>query len=266
MRVFVAGASAIGTRPVPQLVERGHEVIGTLDIARQSQAGASARGKARRPRSARRGRRAPGRLRRPRRTRSSIKRPHWRSGPRAISTARSRGRTGCGPRAPTRCSRPHARGGGQPVRRSELRQLPERARGRAGQDRERPARSRPGRDDARVERRHALSRGNGHERRRDRASLRHLLRRRQRRADRAGARQFPIVGDGGGISSFIHLDDAAAATVLALEHDGPGIFNVVDDEPAPVREWLPVLAGALGARPPAAFPAGSRGCSPARPW
>jgi nucleoside-diphosphate-sugar epimerase len=55
-------------------------------------------------------------------------------------------------------------------------------------------------------------------------------------------RQFPIVGDGGGISSFIHLDDAAAATVLALEHDGAGIYNIVDDEPAPVREWLPVLA------------------------
>src|SRR5215216_3600285 len=60
-------------------------------------------------------------------------------------------------------------------------------------------------------------------------------------------RQYPIIGDGGGVASFIHLDDAAAATVLALEHDGPGIFNVVDDEPAPVREWLPVLAQALGA-------------------
>jgi 2-alkyl-3-oxoalkanoate reductase len=55
-------------------------------------------------------------------------------------------------------------------------------------------------------------------------------------------RQFPIVGDGGGVFSFIHLDDAAAATVLALEHDGPAIYNIVDDEPAPVREWLPVLA------------------------
>src|ERR687892_1633885 len=54
-------------------------------------------------------------------------------------------------------------------------------------------------------------------------------------------RQFPIVGDGGGFSSFVHLDDAAAATVLALDHDGPAIYNVVDDEPAPVREWLPVL-------------------------
>ena len=55
-------------------------------------------------------------------------------------------------------------------------------------------------------------------------------------------RQYPIVGDGGGIFSWIHLDDAAAATVLALEHDGQAIYNIVDDDPAPVREWLPVLA------------------------
>jgi nucleoside-diphosphate-sugar epimerase len=67
-------------------------------------------------------------------------------------------------------------------------------------------------------------------------------------------RQFPIVGDGGGIWSWIHLDDAAAATVLALEHDGPAIYNVVDDEPAPVHEWLPVLARALGAKPPRRLP------------
>ena len=67
-------------------------------------------------------------------------------------------------------------------------------------------------------------------------------------------RMFPIVGDGGGVSSFIHLDDAAAATVLALEHEGPAIYNIVDDDPAPVREWLPVLAGALGAKPPRRVP------------
>jgi nucleoside-diphosphate-sugar epimerase len=67
-------------------------------------------------------------------------------------------------------------------------------------------------------------------------------------------RQFPIVGDGGGVSSFIHLDDAAAATVLALEQDGPAIYNIVDDDPAPVREWLPVLANALGAKPPRRLP------------
>ena len=67
-------------------------------------------------------------------------------------------------------------------------------------------------------------------------------------------RQFPIVGNGGGVSSFTHLDDAAAATVHALEHDGAGIYNIVDDEPAPVREWLPVLANALGAKPPRHVP------------
>jgi nucleoside-diphosphate-sugar epimerase len=68
-------------------------------------------------------------------------------------------------------------------------------------------------------------------------------------------RQFPIVDKGEGVSSFIHLDDAAAATVLAIELDGPAIYNIVDDEPAPVREWLPVLAKALGAKPPRHFPA-----------
>src|ERR687895_2971977 len=67
-------------------------------------------------------------------------------------------------------------------------------------------------------------------------------------------RQFPIVGDGAGVTSFIHLDDAAAATVLALERGEAGIYNVVDDEPAPVREWLPVLADVLGAKPPRRFP------------
>jgi nucleoside-diphosphate-sugar epimerase len=68
-------------------------------------------------------------------------------------------------------------------------------------------------------------------------------------------RQYPIIGDGGGFSSWIHLEDAAAATVLALEADGPAVYNVVDDEPAPVREWLPVLAQALRAEPPRRFPA-----------
>jgi nucleoside-diphosphate-sugar epimerase len=67
-------------------------------------------------------------------------------------------------------------------------------------------------------------------------------------------RQFPIVGDGGGIWSWIHLDDAAAATALAVEHDGPAIYNVVDDDPAPVREWLPVLARSLGAKQPRHMP------------
>jgi 2-alkyl-3-oxoalkanoate reductase len=67
-------------------------------------------------------------------------------------------------------------------------------------------------------------------------------------------RLFPIVGGGGGVFSFIHLEDAAAATVLALERGRPGIYNVVDDEPAAVREWLPVLAEVLGAKPPRRVP------------
>ena len=67
-------------------------------------------------------------------------------------------------------------------------------------------------------------------------------------------RQFPIVGKGGGMFSFIHLDDAAAATVLALEQGRPGIYNIADDEPAPVRQWLPLLADVLGAKPPRHVP------------
>jgi nucleoside-diphosphate-sugar epimerase len=67
-------------------------------------------------------------------------------------------------------------------------------------------------------------------------------------------RQFPIVGDGGGVWSHVHIDDAAAATVAAVERGEPGVYNVVDDEPAPVREWLPVLASALDAKPPRRVP------------
>ena len=58
-------------------------------------------------------------------------------------------------------------------------------------------------------------------------------------------RLFPIIGDGGGVWSHVHIDDAAAATVAAVDRGQPGIYNIADDEPAPVREWLPVLASAL---------------------
>ena len=67
-------------------------------------------------------------------------------------------------------------------------------------------------------------------------------------------RQFPIVGTGAGVSSFLHLDDAAAATVAALTHGSAGTYNIVDDDPAPMREWLPALARALGARRPRHVP------------
>jgi 2-alkyl-3-oxoalkanoate reductase len=67
-------------------------------------------------------------------------------------------------------------------------------------------------------------------------------------------RQFPIVGDGGGVWSFVHIHDAATATLAALEHGGTGVYNIVDDDPAPAREWLPVLAQAAGAKPPRHIP------------
>jgi 2-alkyl-3-oxoalkanoate reductase len=67
-------------------------------------------------------------------------------------------------------------------------------------------------------------------------------------------RRFPIVGDGGGVWSHVHIEDAAAATAAAVEHGKPGIYNIVDDEPAPAREWLPVLARALDAKPPRRVP------------
>jgi nucleoside-diphosphate-sugar epimerase len=67
-------------------------------------------------------------------------------------------------------------------------------------------------------------------------------------------RRFPIVGGGGGVWSHIHIEDAAAATAIAVERGEPGIYYIVDDEPAPVREWLPVVASALDAKPPRRVP------------
>jgi 2-alkyl-3-oxoalkanoate reductase len=67
-------------------------------------------------------------------------------------------------------------------------------------------------------------------------------------------RQLPIIGDGAGVWSWIHLDDAAAATVAAVEHGEAGIYNIVDDDPAPVSEWLPYLAEVVGAKPPLRVP------------
>jgi nucleoside-diphosphate-sugar epimerase len=67
-------------------------------------------------------------------------------------------------------------------------------------------------------------------------------------------RQFPLVGRGAGYSSWVHLDDAASATVLAVEQKVSGVFNIVDDEPAPASEWLPYLAACAGAKPPMRVP------------
>lgn len=67
-------------------------------------------------------------------------------------------------------------------------------------------------------------------------------------------RQFPLVGGGTGYSSWVHLDDAASATALAVEQQAKGVFNIVDDEPAPASEWLPYLAECAGAKPPMRVP------------
>jgi 2-alkyl-3-oxoalkanoate reductase len=68
-------------------------------------------------------------------------------------------------------------------------------------------------------------------------------------------RRLPIIGDGAGVWSFIHLDDAAAATVSALDRGEPDTYNIVDDDPAPVSEWIPYLAELVGAKPPRRIPA-----------
>jgi len=69
------------------------------------------------------------------------------------------------------------------------------------------------------------------------------------------SRSWPVVGGGGGVWSWIHVDDASSATVAALERGAPGVYNVVDDEPAEVGEWLPYLATVVGAKPPRHVPA-----------
>ena len=161
-------------------------------------------------------------------------------------------------------ARPWACGGSWP----ELRRLAVRAQRRPGQDRGRPAR--PGARRRRCARtldaiRHLeeavtgarLDRGH-------RAALRRLLRAgdldgARRRAPRADP-QAPLPGRRrrGGVWSFVHIEDAAEATVAAVEHGRRGIYNIVDDEPAPVAEWLPAAARTFGAKPPRRVPARAR--------
>jgi nucleoside-diphosphate-sugar epimerase len=73
-------------------------------------------------------------------------------------------------------------------------------------------------------------------------------------ADQVRKRRFPIVGRGDGVFSFVQVEDAAGGTVAALEQGRPGVYNICDDEPAPMRDWLPVYAEAVGAKPPRRVP------------
>jgi nucleoside-diphosphate-sugar epimerase len=68
-------------------------------------------------------------------------------------------------------------------------------------------------------------------------------------------RRVPVIGGGGGVWSFTHIDDAARFTRAAVERGAPGVYNIVDDDPASVSQWLPALAEALGAKPPRRIPA-----------
>lgn len=72
--------------------------------------------------------------------------------------------------------------------------------------------------------------------------------------DQLRRRRLPLIGAGTGWWSLVHVDDAAAATAIAIERGNPGVYNIVDDEPAPVSDWLPVLAAAVGAKPPRRIP------------
>ena len=71
----------------------------------------------------------------------------------------------------------------------------------------------------------------------------------------ARKRRLPVIGGGTGVWSFIEITDAAAATLAAVDRGAPGVYNVVDDDPAPVAEWLPYLAKVVGAKPPLRVPA-----------
>ena len=73
--------------------------------------------------------------------------------------------------------------------------------------------------------------------------------------DMVRKRWLPVIGGGTGVWSFIEISDAAAATIAAVDQGAPGIYNVVDDDPAPVAEWLPYLAQVAGAKPPLRLPA-----------
>ena len=258
MRVFVAGASgAIGTRLVPQLIERGHEVIGTFRSP-QKEARLRASG--------------------PRRSRSTCSmprpcaRPSSTPSPRRSSTRRRRSPMAGSPGSSTRPS-PRPTGSGP---RAPIPSWPQRERRAC---RRFVAQSfapyRYAREGGLVKTEDdPLDAAPPAGAKQTFAAMAHLD---QAVTDAGGIalryggfygnsddqviklvrkRRFPMIGAGEGVTSWIHLDDAAAATVLALEHDGAGIYNIVDDEPAPTREWLPALASALGAKPPRHIPAG----------
>ena len=257
MRVFVAGASgAIGTRLVPQLIDARSRGDRHLPVARKRRAATGARGGGGRASTCSTARRARGRARsQARRDRPPGDSARGRAASAETSTARSRRPTGCGPRAPTRSSPRRARPAcaGSSRRASPLTAT----RAKAGRSRPRTIRSTPPRPRrcTRPTPRCATSIEQSPTPAESRcATAASTARPTTGWSDPCASGSSRSSATARGVSSFIHLDDAAAATVLALDHDGAGIYNIVDDEPAPMREWLPVLAQALGAKPPRTVP------------
>ncbi len=265
MRIFLAGATgALGSRLVPQLVAAGHTVVGTHPARVQGRPAAGDRRRAGRARPARRRRRARrGRGRRAGRAGAPADRADRDGQPAFVRRKTSPRPTGCAPRAPISCSPPVGRPGcaGWSRRASAAGRTP--ATGGLVEGRGRPARpdagvrrrGQPGRDPARRGRRWsrtarawccATAASTGPAPRSARAA------RTSTWSGPASSRSSATVP---GIWSFCHIDDAASATVAAIERGAPGVYNVADDEPAPVREWLPVLAAELGAPPPRHVPA-----------
>ena len=257
MRVFVGGASgAIGTRLVPQLIERGHEVIGTFRSPGERRAcGRSARSRSRSTCSTRARCARPSLEGRARRDRPPGDGAGRCAASRATWTAPSRRPTGCGPRAPTRCWPPRARPAcaGSSPRASPATGM----RARAARSRPRTTRStRPRRPGTRE----------------TNAAMRHLD---QAVTDAGGIALryggFYGAANDGLVAPVRKRSSRSSATAAASPRSStsttplrrpcsrssttaPAIYNVVDDEPAPVREWLPVLADALGAKPPRHVP------------
>ena len=266
MRVFVAGASgAIGTRLFQQLQEAGHDVIGTY---RSPEHGERVRALGAEAlaldlldaRAVREAVRAAARRDRPRGDR-----PGRHAVLAATSTAASRPPTGCGSRAPTPCSPPPVgRASSVSRRRSFASARCTRVRA-ARQDRGRPAGLDAGGGHGRERGGDARPRRGGHRGRRDRAALRRLLRRRQRWPGRAVASGSSRSSATAAVFPVYPPDDAAAATVLAIERGRPGLYNVVDDDPAPGARLAGRPCRVLEADGCASSRAGWRACSPATP-
>ncbi len=251
MKIFIAGATgAIGKRLVPLLLASNHQVIANHAVAGEIAVVVAARretGPHERPRP--RGGHAGGDGREPRRDRAPDDRlsavrslKNFDAEFALTNRLRDEGTEICWRRRRRRRAA---------LRRAELRRLAERAQGRTHQDRGRFARpkSAPAMTQTLAAIRIAGGIGiTGAGSHGNCPALRQLLRSRdfhcfQRRNSGTGAeRRLPIIGNGAGIWSFVHVDDAARATALALEHAVGGIFNIVDDEPAEVSIWLPELA------------------------